>query len=186
MRLAIVAAAVALMLAACGQQGSGPALPPVQEGAQAPSTQTPQPGARQATITDEERQQFIGRVGQYLDMVQSQIGPGMSPAEGFTDESAAMQPGTDHRWQVELAGGTAYRIIGACDDDCTNMDIELIDMTTGGVVASDMLPDDFPIVDFTPAANGRYMVRMLMQSCSVAPCFAGARVLTGAAGSAPK
>ena len=75
-----------------------------------------------------------------------------------------------------------YRIVGACDDDCSNLDLELIDVSTGGVVASDMLQDDFPVVDFTPQANGRYIVRLLMQTCTVAPCFAGARVLTGKSG----
>jgi hypothetical protein len=42
-----------------------------------------------------------------------------------------------------------------------------------------MVQDDFPVVDFTPQANGRYIVRLLMQTCTVAPCFAGARVLSG-------
>lgn len=179
MRIAVMAGAM-LALAACGQQGSGPALPPVKEGALAPSTQTPVPGVQQANIPDGQRQQFLDRVVQYLDMAQEQIGTGMAAAQGFEDELAAMQPGTDHRWQVDLTGGSAYRIVGACDDDCSNMDIELIDVSTGGVVASDMLPDDFPVVDFTPPANGRYIVRLLMQTCSVAPCFAGARVLSGA------
>jgi hypothetical protein len=180
---AILAAGAALMLAACGQQGSGVALPPVQQGAQAPSTQTAPSGpVQQAQISPEQREQFLGRVRQYLDMATNQLGGGATAAQGFTDQTAAMQPGTDHRWQVELVGGTAYRFVGACDDDCTNLDIELIDAQTGGVVASDMLQDDFPIVDFTPQANGRYIVRMLMQTCSVAPCFAGARVLTAQAG----
>ena len=182
MRWMTFAAAAALVLAACNQQGSGPALPPVQEGAQAPSTQSaPTSPVQQAQITPEQREQFLGRVRQYLDMATNQIGGGSTGAPGFTDETAAMQPGTDHRWNVELVGGTNYRFIGACDDDCTNLDLELIDASTGGVVASDMLPDDFPIVDFTPQANGRFIVRLLMQTCSVAPCFAGARVLTAPA-----
>jgi hypothetical protein len=136
---------------------------------------------RQAQISDEQREQFLGRVRQYLDMAAQhpEVGGGLSAAPGFNDESAAMQPGTDHRWQVELVGGTAYRVIGACDDDCTNLDMELIDVSTGGVVASDMLPDDFPVVQFTPQANGRYIVRLLMQTCGGAPCFAGGRVLAG-------
>ena len=183
MRWMTFAAAAALALAACGQQGSGPALPPVQQGAQAPSTQTAPTGpVQQAQISNEQRQQFLARVGQYLDMATNQLGGGATAAQGFADETAAMQPGTDHRWQVDLVGGTTYRIVGACDDDCSNLDLELIDVTTGGVVASDMLQDDFPVVDFTPQANGRYIVRLLMQACTVAPCFAGARVLTGASG----
>ncbi len=184
MRLALVCAL--LLLAACGQQGSGPPLPPVQQGAQAPSTQTRPEGVEQANITPEQREQFLARVTEYLDMAARELGGGATQAEGFADQTAAMQPGTDHRWQVELVAGTPYRIIGACDDDCENIDLELIDVSTGGVVGSDMLAThvpprraDFPVVDFTPQANGRYVVRLLMQTCSVAPCFAGARVLTG-------
>ena len=85
---------------------------------------------------------------------------------------------------MQLTAGTPYRIVGACDGDCTNVDIELISMTTGGVVASDMLPDDYPVVNFTPPANGQYIVRLLMQQCTVAPCYAGARVLQQGAGAA--
>lgn len=188
MRLAWAACAV-LVLAACGQQGSGPPLPPLQQGAQAPSTQTAPTGAvQQAQISAEEREQFLARVTQYLDLATNDLGGGAAAAEGFADEKVAMLPGADHRWTVELVGGTSYRIVGACDDDCTNMDMELIDVATGGVVASDMLAEprpplrpDFPVVDFTPPSNGRYIVRLLMQTCTVAPCFAGARVLSGTA-----
>jgi hypothetical protein len=70
-----------------------------------------------------------------------------------------------------------YRIIGACDGDCTNVDIELID-SRGGVVASDLLPDDYPVVSYTPSADGVFYARALMQACTVAPCFAGMRVLS--------
>ncbi len=174
-------AAAALMLAACGQQGTGAPLPPVREGAQAPSTQArPSGEVKQAQIPADQVEQYMAGVRRYLDLATDQLGAGMRAAEGFSDETVGMQPGADHRWQVELAGGHAYRIVGACDDDCSNLDIELIDVATGGVVASDMLEDDFPVVDFTPQSDGRYIVRLLMQSCSVAPCFAGARVLSGA------
>lgn len=186
MRHVMFAAAAALALAACGQQqGGGPQLPTTQPGAQAPSVQSASTGAQQAVITPDQRAQLEQLVGSYLDTVQTNFGSGMGPAQGFSDEIASLQPGTDHRWQVNLAGGTVYRIIGACDNECSNVDIELIDMRTGGVVAADMLPDDYPVVDFTPSANGQYIVRVLMQTCTIAPCFAGARVLTQGGGGTP-
>ncbi len=178
MRRIMLAAAAALAFAACNQ-GSGPALPPVQEGAQAPSTQRPDPAAQQAQIDDATRQQLIANIDSMLDQMQQQSGG--APMQGFADEITPMQPGTDHRQVVSLDGGVGYMVVGACDGDCTNYDIELIDMRTGGVGASDMLPDDFPVVNFTPPATGQYMIRSLMQACSVAPCYAGARVLTVAA-----
>jgi hypothetical protein len=183
----MMAAAAALALAACGQQGSGPQLPPVQQGAQAPTVLTPQPGAQQASpLTAEQQEQLNTLVTSYLNDVQNQFGQGMGPAQGFTDQIAAMQPATDSRWQVNLTNGTAYRFIGACDNECSNLDIELIDMRTGGVVASDMLPDDYPVVNYTPSADGQYIVRLIMQTCTIAPCYAGARALTAGAPAADK
>lgn len=183
MRTLLLAAVAALALTACNQAGSGPALPRVQEGAQAPSQMTPQPGARQAQIDDATREALVANINEMLDAMQQRSG--LSPAQGVADQIAPMQPGTDHRAVVDLAAGSSYVIVGACDGDCTNVDIELISMSTGGVVASDLLPDDFPVVNYTAAEGGQYMVRMLMQACSVAPCFAGARVLTAGAVAAP-
>ncbi len=184
MRLMILAALAALALAACNQ-GTGPKLPETQEGAQAPSQQSAS-AAQQASLTEDERRQLTELVASYLNDVQAQHAQGLSPAPGFVDEVTGLQPGTDHRWQVSLVGGTAYRIIGACDNECENMDIELINVATGGVVASDVLPDDFPVVNYTPGANGAYIVRIMMQTCTVAPCYAGARVLTGGGAAAAK
>jgi hypothetical protein len=178
------AAAAALALAACNQGGNGPALPPVQEGAQAPSTLTPQTAPQQANITDEVRQQLIAQMDTLLDAYQQQFAASRTPVEGMADQVVALQPGTDNRWVVNLNAGTDYTFLGACDGDCTNVDIELIDMRTGGVVASDMLSDDYPVVNFTPPANGQYIARLLLQNCTVAPCYTGTRVLTQAAGSA--
>jgi hypothetical protein len=186
-RKVLVAAAAVLALSACNQAGSGPALPPVQPGAQAPSVQTPAPSqAQQGNITPQVRQQLIDNIGQQLNQIGQNFASGQTPPQGFTDQIVPMQPSTDHRFAIALTAGTAYTFIGACDGDCTNVDIELIDGTTGGVVASDMLSDDFPVVSFTPSANGNYIVRLLMQQCSVAPCFAGARVLQAAGGGGAK
>jgi hypothetical protein len=185
MRRMMLAAVAALTLAACNQGGTGPSLPPVQPGAQAPSTQTPAQAVQQANVTDEVRQQLITNIGQQLDQYGQNFAPGSTRPEGVNDEVVPMQPATDHRWNITMTANTAYTIVGACDGDCTNVDIELIDTQTGGVVASDMLADDYPVVNFTPTANGTYIGRLLMQNCSMAPCYAGARVVA-ATGAAPK
>lgn len=187
LRHVMFAFAAVVSLAACNQQGAGPALPPVQEGAQAPTTLTPQPGTRQAQVTDEVRQQLIAGMDTLLDHYQSQFAASMTPVEGLDDQVVALQPGTDNRWVVNLRGGTPYTVLGACDGDCNNVDIELIDMRTGGVVASDLLSDDYPVVNFIPPADGQYMARLLLQNCTIAPCYTGTRILSQAAGgAAPK
>lgn len=180
----VVFAAAALVLSACGQ-GSGPPLPESPQGAlNAPSSQSNTPAPEgQAALTAEQRTQLEALVRNYLDEAVRRNGNGMNPAAGFNDEIADLQPGTDHRWQINLTGGQNYRILGGCDNECSNLDIELID-SRGGVIASDMGPNDFPVVNFTPQSNGAYIVRILMQACSVAPCYAGARVMTNGAGAA--
>lgn len=184
----VLAAAAVMALAACNQQGSGPALPQLQAGAQAPSTQTPPSTAPQrGRIDDATRTQLVANIAEQLDAIGQNFAAGMAAPEGTTDQIVTLEPGTDHRWTLPLTANTAYTFIGACDGDCTNVDIELISMTTGGVVASDMLPDDYPVVQFTPPADGQYMVRTLLQTCAIAPCFVGSRALMqSAAGAAPK
>lgn len=180
MRQLMLAAAAALALGACGGSANGPPLPKVQAGATPPSTQSPASPTEQTTVTDEVRQQLVAQASELLNQVQSQFAPGLSALNGQADVVTPMQPGTDNRFVVNLTAGTDYAFLGVCDGDCTNVDIELISMETGGVVANDMLPDDYPVVGFTPPADGAYMVRTLMQVCTRAPCYAGTRVLTRA------
>lgn len=178
MRQLLIAAAAAFALAACGQGADGPPLPQLQAGATPPSTQSAASPTEQTTVTEEVRQSLITGIGQQLTQLQSVNAPNYSPVGN--DTIVPMQPGRDHRFIVDLTGGVEYGFIGTCDGDCSNVDIELISMETGGVVANDMLPDDYPIFPYTPAANGQYMVRLLMQACTRAPCYAGARVVSNA------
>jgi hypothetical protein len=180
MRQLLVAATAAFALAACGAGSDGPALPRVQAGATPPSTQSPASPTEQTRVTDEVRQQLIAQIGQFLSATQNQYAAGSHTIGN--DTIVPMQPGRDHRYIVDLNAGAMYGFIGACDGDCTNIDIELISMTTGGVVANDMLPDDFPIVSYRPEANGQYMVRLLMQACTQAPCYAGVREISDTPG----
>ncbi len=182
MRRILLAAAAALALGACGQMGSGPPLPPPQDGVTAPTKLEPPEGqVKTANVTNEFRQQVTAYLGQQLDQIQSNYAQGMAAPEGFADEIAPMQASSDHRWRVRLLGGRQYAVLGACDDDCTNVDIELVD-SRGGVVQSDVLPDDYPVVIYQPAADGDYYVRLMMRACTTQPCFAGARVVVAPAG----
>lgn len=186
MRHLILAAAAALTLAACGE--SGAALPPPQEGVQRPSVQTPPATPpEQVRITDQNRRDVLANIDDMLNQLGANFAAGWAAPEGFADETAALQPATDHVWRFDLAANTQYTIVGVCDADCSNVDIELID-GRGGVVASDMLSDDIPVVNYSPTEGGTYYARLLMQSCTRAPCYAGMRVLTqpASAAAAPK
>lgn len=80
-----------------------------------------------------------------------------------------------------LADDTAERItvsvdfapalfVGLCDNDCTDLDLVLLD-SGGAVVDSDQLPDDYPIV--TAPRPGSYTVEVRMAACADAPCRYG-------------
>ena len=151
MKRLVLAAAAVLALAACdavpgltgaaGGGGAGPSIPNTPEGAQAPTVLERAGNVQQASINAEQRGQLEGLVRGYLDDVQANFGSGMAPAAGFEDVIVPMQPSADHRWHVDLVAGTPYRFIGACDNECSNVDFELI-APQGGVVASDLLEED--------------------------------------------
>ena len=74
-----------------------------------------------------------------------------------------------------MVAGKPYLVFGACDGDCTVVDLALLD-ASGAVIKSDTDSADFPVLDYTPTAAGAYTVRITMAKCAVAPCYAGARV----------
>lgn len=176
----VVAAVLALALAACGDMAGGPMIPPTPEGAQAPAKIENAPAAEGAArLSREERQQWENRVREYLTAAHNNYAQNWPAAEGIEEQMIGMQAASDFRWYVDLTADVTYRFIGACDDDCTDMDFELI-APEGGVVATDRgnNRDDFPVATFRPAQSGRYIARLLMMECRVTPCFAGMRVFT--------
>lgn len=96
------------------------------------------------------------------------IGNGESPIEPLTIAGAGQQR------TYRLLAGRAYRFIGACDSDCTDLDIEVTD-ARGNQIASNLAIDNPTSVDVTPRAPGDYNVRIWLAGCSVEPCFAGMR-----------
>jgi hypothetical protein len=73
---------------------------------------------------------------------------------------------------VQLDAGRQYYLMGACDTDCDDMDLLLFD-PAGAQVSSDLLTDDFPIVNTAVERAGRYRVEVRMPSCSAQPCRYG-------------
>src|SRR5262245_60987154 len=83
--------------------------------------------APQANISAADHAQLEALMRSYLDAGAQANAQGFSPAAGVNDEIAALQPDADHRYNVNLAAGTSYRIIGVCDNECSNVDMELLD-----------------------------------------------------------
>jgi len=76
---------------------------------------------------------------------------------------------------VTLNIGTQYALMGACDTDCSDLDMTLYD-ARGNQVSQDVEMDDFPIVTVTPTRTGQYRVKVVMASCSAEPCRYGVGV----------
>jgi len=74
--------------------------------------------------------------------------------------------------QVNLNAGRRYRLFGVCDNDCSDLDLTLVD-PSGTTVAQDVETDDVPIVVHTAQRTGSYRVRVTMARCSVSPCRYG-------------
>lgn len=76
---------------------------------------------------------------------------------------------------VSLDRGQTYWIVGVCDEDCSDFDLEVKD-SNAVVVGSDVLDDDAPIVVLENVRGGAYQVRSVMADCSADPCLTGVRV----------
>ncbi|MEZ6022599.1 MAG: hypothetical protein R3C16_04100 [Hyphomonadaceae bacterium] len=81
-------------------------------------------------------------------------------------------------WAIPLRAGVTYRIYGACDDDCSDLDMEIYG-ADGRLADRDVGLDDIPYVQITPIESGPHYVRIWLYACDVEPCYAGARVVSG-------
>lgn len=76
---------------------------------------------------------------------------------------------------VRLYEDVSYTIIGVCDEDCTDLDLELFD-ANGNSIDEDYEDDDFPIVEVTPAWTSDFTLEVHMYKCDNEPCYYGVGV----------
>lgn len=129
----------------------------------------------QASLTQEQRAELRLLAKGYIDDAAAENTQGFTAVSGVEDEVVALQPTQVHVWTVQLQRGQTYRVIGGCDNECTDMDFELLD-PTGKIIERDTLPDSFPIINVMPTTAGAYTLRFVMKTCTVAPCYAAARL----------
>jgi hypothetical protein len=86
--------------------------------------------------------------------------------------TGALANGATTTVELALDAGTAYAIMGACDTDCSDLDLVLMD-PAGAKVAEDVLDDDIPVVAVEPTRSGTYRVTVAMAACSEEPCRYG-------------
>lgn len=95
-------------------------------------------------------------------------GQGYSIAAGpFT---GALQPGAKERFTLPVEQGVSYKILGVCDNDCSNVDLRVLNLN-GQNIGEDTTPDDIPLVELQPTGTGTVQLEATMVSCSQAPCY---------------
>jgi hypothetical protein len=84
-----------------------------------------------------------------------------------TDESESLV--------IQLQSGTTYEIVGACDEDCSDLHL-LLSTASGDDVAVDRSSENLPVLRFRPRVSGTYRVRLTMAACRVNPCWFGVAI----------
>lgn len=118
-----------------------------------------------AQVPDTYARQLAAQLVQVESVV---TGDGYRRVQGPITGGLADNARFDHL--VTLQAGRSYKIIGVCDNDCTDVDIRLYDQNNN-LIDEDLLVDDLPIVDVTPQWTGPFRVQVIMATCNVAPCY---------------
>jgi hypothetical protein len=100
------------------------------------------------------------------------LGPGLARA-GFypthTTQTGLLFENRSSEFSVWLRGNVEYVFRGTCDDDCSDLDLELRN-ASGVLIDRDTAWDDVPEVRVTPPTSGYYRVRVIMSDCLLEPC----------------
>ena len=171
-----------------GAQTSGDAatVQPVSTGATptSPAVETAPVATAPATTTSSTpastvdwRQQVLG----YLDVQHKPlVDAGYAKDNGTDDWVGLLKVGTPKVWEVQLVRGVDYQVVGVCDSDCKNVDLEVYD-ATGATIGADTLVDDFPRAAFRPNQSGPHTVKVWLRDCNSADgtqsCMVAARLL---------
>ena len=75
-------------------------------------------------------------------------------------------------WTVRLYGGNEYVVAGACDADCTDLDLSILN-ASGDEVATDYGDDDTPVVNVEPRSSSGFTIKVSMYKCTEEPCYCG-------------
>jgi plasmid maintenance system killer protein len=120
--------------------------------------------------------------GEYTDQVRLQLGAIRAAAErkGWQETHAerykSLREGEALTFGITLRANTAYKIIGACDNDCTDLDFYLYD-ENNNEISRDASADSMPIATVTPEWTGRFKLKVKMFACRSDPCFMGVSIV---------
>ncbi len=87
----------------------------------------------------------------------------------------SLEAGDVDSLEVSLDRGS-YLALGVCDDDCGDLDVYVLD-ADGEIVASDVLIDAEPMVEFKVHRRATFFVGASMESCAAADCLYSIQLL---------
>jgi hypothetical protein len=115
------------------------------------------------------------RLIQYLEQVSQPLVDAGFQASGRVLDGA-LATGANEGSMLELEAGRDYALVGVCDGDCSDMDLELYDQA-GNEIDSDLEYDDVPVVRVTADRSGAYRLVVGMVTCTNEPCYWAVREL---------
>ena len=80
-------------------------------------------------------------------------------------DTGMLREGANGTVTYTLVKGNTYKIVGACDNDCNDIDFTLRD-DGSNLIDSDTETDDIPFVEVTPIRTGTFTLKTSMVKCS--------------------
>lgn len=81
--------------------------------------------------------------------------------------NGSLAAGATKTVNLQLKGGSGYGVVGICDKDCGDLNLNLYD-SSGKEVDNDVKDDDLPIV--VAAETGNYTLKVSMVKCKSSSC----------------
>ena len=107
---------------------------------------------------------------QVVDNLQSRYDYWRNRGDGWTRlpdlrDTGLLREGANGTVTYTLVKGNTYKIVGACDNDCSDIDFVLRD-DGSNLIDSDAENDDIPVVEVSPIRTGTFTLKTSMQKCS--------------------
>jgi hypothetical protein len=121
-----------------------------------------------------------GGYNRYEQQIQVQLDQHRSALRGYRMDDqfiGTMNHGGSYRLNATAQRGQEIVITGACDQDCSDLDLIIYD-DRGRELDRDVLVDDFPVLRLRAPYSGDYEVEVVMYQCSVNPCYFGVGLFT--------
>lgn len=94
-----------------------------------------------------------------------------------TTNSQSLNDDGNATFNMPVIAGQRYAVLGACDSDCTDLDIKILD-ANGATVTQDAATDDLPTAYFEARQTGNYRLQVTMYQCTSNPCYYQATVVS--------